>query len=95
MKQGLIRGTPAYFDYLEEFMGYKTSDTDRSISVQAPPSRNERGNDGRPSGSRVTLTPEERDIAKSLGVSEIDYAKNKVRFEDAKRADPEKYSSRG
>lgn len=96
MKQGLVRGTESYFDYLEEFMGYAKPDTnDRSISVQAPPSRNERGGDGRPSNNRITLSPEQREIAKSLGVSEIEYAKNVVKFEQARRDDPEKYSSRG
>ena len=97
MQKGLVRGTDAYFDYLNEFMGYGKSRTeeDRSTSVQAPPSRNERDSSGRPSSSRVTLSPEERDIAKSLGISEIDYAKNKVRFEEARRNDPEKYSARG
>lgn len=95
MKQGLVRGTDPYFEYLEEFMGYKSNQDDRSISVQAPPSRQERGNDGRPSGNRITLSPEQREIAKSLGVSEIEYAKNVIKFEEAKRADPEKYNSRG
>jgi multidrug efflux pump subunit AcrA (membrane-fusion protein) len=92
MQKGLVRGTDAYFDYLNEFMGYKSkTEEDRSTSVQAPPSRNERDSSGRPSNSRVTLSPEERDTAKSLGISEIDYAKQKVRFEEARRADPDKY----
>lgn len=94
IKKGLVRGSADYLAFLDDFMGYASNNEDRSTSVQAPPSRNERGNDGRPS-NRITLTPEERDIAKSLGVSEIDYAKNKVRFEEARRADPEKYSARG
>lgn len=92
MKQGLVRGTEPYFEYLEEFMGYAKPDTnDRSTSVQAPPSRNERGSDGRPSNNRITLSPEQREIAKSLGVSEIEYAKNVVKFEQARRDDPDKY----
>lgn len=91
LKQGLVRGTPQYFDYLEDFMGYTKSNDNGSASVQAPPSRNDRGSDGRPTGNRITLTPEQREIAKSLGVSEIEYAKNVIKFEDARRADPDKY----
>lgn len=96
IKKGLVRGSPDYLAFLEDFMGYaKSNDEDRSISVQAPPSRNERGNDGRVTGGRITLTPEERQAAKDMGVSEIDYAKQKVVFEQKRREDPEKYSSRG
>lgn len=96
MSAGLVRGSQAYFDHIEKATGLVADDNqDRSISVQAPPSRNERGGDGRPSSNRITLTPEERDTAKNMGVSEIDYAKQKVRFEEARRNDPEKYSSRG
>ena len=92
VKKGLVRGTDAYFDFLNEFMGYATpKEEDRSTSVQAPPSRNDRDSSGRPSDGKVRLDPEEREIAKSLGVSELDYAKNKVKFEAARRADPDKY----
>jgi len=100
VKKGLVRGTPDYFAYLNEFMGYEKpasndSDNDGSLNVSAPPSRNERGGDGRPSSNRIVLSPEEREIAKSMGVSDIEYAKSKQAFEAARKADPEKYSSRG
>jgi len=92
IKQGLTRGTQQYFDYLNEFMGYaKPEEQERDVSLQAPPSRNDRGNDGRPTGNKVTLTPEERAIAQSMGLSETAYALNKVKFENARRADPDKY----
>lgn len=97
VKKDLVRGTPAYFAFLEEFMGYSKPQTnddqtdERDISVQAPPSRNDRGNDGRPSGNRVTLTPEQREIARSLGVSDIEYARQVVNFDAARKADPDKY----
>lgn len=91
LKKGLVRGTPAYFAELENFMGYESKTDDGSTQVQAPPSRNERDASGRPSNNRITLSPEEREMAKSMGVSEIDYAKNKVKFEDARRQDPDKY----
>lgn len=94
IKQGLVRGTPAYFEYLEDFMGYAKSDNQGSTSVQAPPSRNDRDTEGRPSNSRVTLSPEQREMAKNLGVSEIEYAKNLVKFHAAQKADPDKYGTR-
>jgi hypothetical protein len=93
IKQGLVRGTPQYFEYLEDFMGYAKSDNQGSTSVQAPPSRNDRDGSGRPSTGKVTLSPEQREIARSLGVSEIEYAKNVARFEAARAADPDRYNS--
>ncbi len=99
LKKGLVRGTPDYFAFLNEFMGYEkptTNDDNNqgSGNVQAPPSRQERGGDGKPSQNRITLSPEQREIAKSMGVSEIEYAKQVVAFEAAKKADPEKYQGR-
>lgn len=93
MKKGLNRGTPEYFDFLEDFMGYKKPDNNSGdISVQAPPSRNERGSDGRPTNSNVIrLTAEEREFAKGLGITDLEYAKQKQNFDAARKADPDKY----
>lgn len=96
MKKGLVRGTPAYFAELEQFMGYKTAsndteDNDGSRDVSAPVTRSERGGDGKVTNNRITLSPEEREIAKSMGVSDIEYAKSKQNFEAARKADPDKY----
>lgn len=97
--KGLVRGTPAYFGFLEEFMGYKTPDTNTdegSRDVSAPVSRAERGGDGKPSiPNRITLSPEQREIAKSMGVTDIEYARQVQAFDAAKKADPDKYSARG
>lgn len=95
-KQGLVRGSPEYFSFIEEFMGYKQpaskTDPEDNVTVAAPVSRNERGNDGQISNNgRVMLTPEERDIARSMGVSDIEYARQKVALDTARRSDPEKY----
>jgi hypothetical protein len=38
--------------------------------------------------------PEQREVAKSMGVTEIEYAKQVQAFEPAKRDDPEKYGQR-
>jgi hypothetical protein len=96
IKKGLVRGTPEYLSFLEDFMGYAKSEqrdenNNGSIDVQAPPSRNERGNDGKVQGNRITLSPEQREIAKSMGVSEIEYARQVANFETARKADPDKY----
>lgn len=98
IKKGLVRGTPAYLSFLDEFMGYEkpANDTnDRETDVSAPPSRQERGGDGRPSSNRITLSPEERETAKNLGVTELEYAQSKQRFIGAQKSDPEKYGNRG
>lgn len=99
LKKGLVRGTPDYFAFLNEFMGYEkpaTNDDDNQgrIDVSAPVTRTERDTSGKPSSNRVTLSPEQREMAKNLGVSELDYAKNLVKFQAAQKADPEKYGNR-
>ena len=92
MKKGLVRGTPAYFAELEDFMGYKQPELNNGEpSVQAPVTRMERGGDGRPSQNTIRLTPEQREIAKNMGVSDIEYAKQVAAFEAARKADPDKY----
>jgi hypothetical protein len=77
-------GTQKYFDHLETRLGYKQPEADeeseevdeRAQIVSAPPSRQATNpSSGRPSGTRITLTPEQREIARMSGISEIDYAK--------------------
>lgn len=96
-REGLSRGTPQYFDYIEKFMGYKTADNqqqDDGMTVSAPPSRNDRGNDGKPTGGKIMLSPEERALASSMGVTDIEYAKQKQNFEAARKIEPAKYGDR-
>lgn len=99
MKAGHARGTKAYFDYLEEFMGYarpeRTEDNnreERTVTVQAPVSRDTRSViTGRTQSARVELTPEERQFARTAGISDVAYARGKLQLAAAKAADPEKY----
>lgn len=95
-RQGLSRGTPDYFKFIDQEMGYAKATPaaqqgDDNMSVSAPVSRNERGGDGRPTNGKIMLTPEQREIAKSMGVSDIEYARKVADFEAARKADPEKY----
>lgn len=94
---GHARGSAEQFKFIEEFMGYaKPNNTgDDNVSVSAPPSRQDRGGDGRPVSTKITLSPEEREIARSMGISDIDYARNKVKMLEDQRADPAKYGMRG
>jgi hypothetical protein len=98
MNKGLVRGSADYFDHIERATGLKTelasTHDERDVTVpQAPVSRNERGGDSR-SRSTITLSPEQREMAHNLGVTEVEYAKQVVRFEQARRDDPERYTSR-
>lgn len=91
-RKGLSRGTPDYFKFLETEMGYAAPEhNEADVMTAAPVTRNERGSDGRPSNGRVMLTPEQREIAKNMGVSEIEYARQVMSFEAARKADPDKY----
>lgn len=94
-RKGLVRGAPDYFKFIEAEMGYsqptaRTEDDD-DMPVQAPVSRNDRGNDGRPTNGKIMLTPEQREIAKSMNISDIEYARQVAAFDMARKADPEKY----
>lgn len=86
-KEKIEAGTPAYFQYLEERLGYreKTQDDDevevaRPQIVSAPPSREAPSASGRSAPTRVTLTAQEREIAASAGIDEITYARNKLKM---------------
>lgn len=92
-RKGLSRGTPDYFKFIETEMGYAPAkaEDNSEMTVSAPVHRNERDNEGRTSGGKITLTPEERELARSMGVTDIEYARQKVNFDAARKADPEKY----
>lgn len=92
-RKGFVRGTPDYFKFIEGEMGYSQNQDD-NMSVSAPVSRNERSGDGKPTGGKIMLTPEERDLAKSMGVTDIEYARQKVNFEAARKIEPAKYGDR-
>jgi hypothetical protein len=53
----------------------------------APPSRESFGySTGRPTPGRVVLSRDERDLARSCGVSETDWARGKVKMEQRRKA---------
>lgn len=94
-RQGISRGTPDYFKFIEQEMGYtKTQakeEDDDEMGVSAPVSRNERGSDGKPSNGKVMLTAEQRELAKNMGITEIEYARGVQELDRRRREDPEKY----
>ena len=64
----------------------------RATMYSAPPTREVASSrTGLPSNSRVTLTPTEREIAKSSGLTEVQYAEQKLRLQREKAADPERF----
>ena len=92
--QGLRPGTQKYFTFLEERLGYKepaeedddvNNEDEPKPSASAPPSRNATNpGTGRSTSTRITLTPEQREIARLSGVDEITYAKNLQKMNDMK-----------
>jgi hypothetical protein len=97
-RQGIIRGTPAYFKFLESEMGYTTAQTEDNdegnTMTAAPVSRDNRSSQtGRvTSPNQVYLSPAEREQAKLIGVSDKAYAMGKQKMEAEKRSNPEKYA---
>lgn len=96
IKAGHQRGTPAYFAYINDFMGYTqgTDDGDNGSSfVSAPVSRDSRSSTtGKPTSQRITLTPEQRQLAKDMGLTDVQYARGVQQLEANKKADPERFS---
>lgn len=101
-REKLERGTPEYFAYIEEFMGYakkaepKPQEEERTSIVAAPVSRDVRS---AATGERVTpqkvkLTPKQVEMAEMMGLSVEDYARGYLQMDQDKRANPEKYALR-
>jgi len=77
---GIQPDTPAYFTFIEEKMGLRPPSSDarqtaRPTNYAAPVSR-DGGGPTRP--SQVRLTAAERQMAADLGMSDVEYAKNKL-----------------
>lgn len=98
--KGFKRGSKGYFKFLDDFMGFRdredndSGNDEGSSIVAAPVSRESRGNSGRPSTTRVQLTPEQRQSARDMGITETAYAKGLIKFEAERRANPEKFAGR-
>jgi len=85
-RMNLKPGTSKYFSFLEQRLGYSATQEDDvpdadddqpQAPVSAPPSRAATNpGTGRQTGTRITLTPEQREIARLSGIDEITYAKN-------------------
>lgn len=99
-KSGVVRGSQAYFDYIERATGLVAGnsasiDNDGSRDVQAPVSRQERNADGREQiPTKFNYDPETRAFIRSLGITEREYALQQQALAVARKADPEKYSNR-
>ncbi len=98
---GHHRGTEKYFQFLDRELGYsegqkaeeRTDDEEESTIMAAPVSRdNVSPSNGQSQSSRqVQLTPEMREFAKSMGISETSYAQNVLKLRAEKKANPDKF----
>jgi len=91
---GLRPGTKKYFDYLEQRLGYaeqvetdvEDDEPQTKAPVSAPVSRNATNpSTGRPANNKITLSPEQREMAALSGVDEITYARNLQKLDQMKR----------
>lgn len=98
--KGLVRGTPDYFKFIEEDMGYVTKPAtvddpdDRTDIVSAPVVREPRTPSGAPAGNRIMLTPDQREFARTMGLTDVQYATQVLALQRDKRENPEKYAAR-
>lgn len=101
-RKGIVRGTPAYFQFLETEMEYtkpaaRTDEgaEERTVVPAAPVSRESRTVSGRQSvPTRIQLTPEQRQLARDMGITDIAYARGVQQLEAEKQRDPEKFARR-
>lgn len=90
--------SPSYFEWLEVQLGMREAPRKRDDDVDdeprkdrvvtsAPVSRESPSlRDGRPTSTRITLSPEQREAARNSGISEIEYAKQLIRLQEAKKS---------
>lgn len=104
IREGNARGTPEYFAFVEKALGYRTAaaetttddNDERNPPVTAPVSRDARSSiSGKPTNAnRIHLTPDQRQIARDMGISDVAYARGVAQLAANKKSDPEKYSGR-
>jgi hypothetical protein len=87
--QGMRPGTKGYFQYLEERLGFSEPEEEEEENVKtpvsAPPSRAATNpSTGRQSNNRITLTPEQREMARLSGIDELTYARQLQRMNELK-----------
>jgi hypothetical protein len=103
MQKGLHRGTAAYFQFIESELGYASHDDNpeptgngRTPPVSAPVTRESRSalSNTRTAKTSVELSPEQRDFARSMGLTDKEYAAGFLQMEAEKNANPEKFARR-
>lgn len=88
----LSPGSDEYFKFIEENLGLRQRESDpedepareSSVVVSAPVSREPPTPSGQRT-TRITLTPAQREAAKSAGISEVEYAQQLRRLQELKR----------
>ena len=90
LDEGHEQFSPGYFESLEIHLGMRkphqpAPQREKEVVVSAPVSREVPSGGGQRSPSQVKLTKEEREAAAYSGISEAEYAKNKIRLEELKR----------
>ncbi len=80
-EKGIQRGSKEYFAYMDKQLGYAK----KPPSFAAPPSR-EPDSGSQINGSRVTLTGQQREMAKLSGISEVEYARNFAKMVQDKKS---------
>jgi hypothetical protein len=85
---------PAPGGSLRDAAALEASHRARAASMfSAPVSREAPTSNRMDRPGRLTLTAEQREAARVAGVTEIEYAMNVLRLQEAKRADPDRYGS--
>ena len=105
IEAGHIRGTPTYFEYIEQEMGYRKpaqqqrqeddgaqDQEDTGVMAAAPVTRGSQSmSNGQSRPDQVVLSADERELCANMGISEVTYAQQKVRMSQDKKARPEAY----
>src|SRR5262245_1973800 len=87
------RGSTEYFAHIETALGYRQptqaprqeTSQQRRPTVGAPPSREPPSSGSGVSPTRVSLSPAHREAARIAGISDLEYARNLVKLQQAKQ----------
>jgi hypothetical protein len=80
--RGIARGTPAYFEFFEDRLGYRSTPVPRSGSAATPSAFEP---DWKPRG-QITLSPAQIQAARDTGLTIEEYAKEAMRLAELKKA---------
>lgn len=94
LAEGFVQDTDAYFDYMDQKLGYKQQPAQQQApaasgpNYAAPPSRPDTGPRRATKPNELTMTPHMRELAKMAGMTDAEWAKEYLASVEAGEVQP-------